>query len=61
METNEEMQAQIDALTTEVKALRRELDLIALVISRFGVADLRILNHESEILDRLAALDGKEQ
>lgn len=59
MSTQQEMQEQINALQSEVDKLRAEFDLIANLISRYGMTDQRIHKHSFEILDRLNALDGK--
>ena len=59
MDTHQDLQAQINTLKSELTALKAELTLITNLISRHGLTDPRITQHEFEVLDRLHALDGK--
>ena len=58
MNTQQSIQDQIDSLRSELSNLRKDIGLIANIISRYGLADPRIHKHELEILDRLNRLDG---
>lgn len=59
MGTQQDLQDQINTLRSEVEQLRKELDLIANLLSRHGTGDPRMFEPPFEILDRLDEIEDR--
>ena len=50
---------ELQQLKSDIAALRRDINLIADLLSRHGLMDIRIQKHDLEILDRIENLEAR--